>query len=749
VHNGCNSCHDLNFNRISLAEGKSAPGDCTTCHLDGPDPFFPNHSHHSGVYNDVSYTVAVDTSQSPPEGCAVCHHDYDTVNGTSLGLSTWETIIVEHDLDGTKDGSLNTCDKCHAYGGGSSAPLASVQNAIASGNPATCATCHTDKAPDVAHGAPETGKHQGHIVMHAVSCSTCHSNAPDFKSGTDSNGDGLYNLTETDVCNLCHQDWTPALPAEQDYKAGWSTEGFTMTCNDCHTENVDNGDTVPVGGRRAVTGEFPLANAHAHYGVALDSASCQVCHDYANHMNGTVNLLDPDGGAGYNFIYVTDIISDPDLSNFCANCHDDNGATRLALLPDPLDPLDPFANGNTPPDVATKFKGTVQFNEFYGDGCFGYEGSNREVNSHHDISDADQAFSGAKLECLNCHGAHTSAATQKVTDPFESNLAWTGTLNEFCLSCHAGGHGPADPAFPEKVAVPAFYTPPPDNIPGESCGTDMVYDCNGDCVAQADVNTVLGDNSCDAVVGLNLDCNIFDFDNRDCSPTNTPNTSCDVDSVWDCSDSCLALTTVNPALGGTCDEAAGLDLNCPEFNNDYNACNPCVGNDCTSVGGIDSCDYDFAPWWIDADWKNTPHGADSKRNWAGYSGAPTVPEMDCVACHDSHGSYDVAANPGGNPYMLRDYVEGSLFLDDSARPLGNPQPWNQGTDGPVVITAPTPDNIGPQLGNQLCVKCHADWVAAYSWHADNCTGCLTCHSHGAAWGTNDWGPAPADQKWCP
>ena len=42
--------------------------------------------------------------------------------------------------------------------------------------------------------------------------------------------------------------------------------------------------------------------------------------------------------------------------------------------------------------------------------------------------------------------------------------------------------------------------------------------------------------------------------------------------------------------------------------------------------------------------------------------------MDCIACHDSHGSYDAVTNPGGNPYMLRDYVEGSQFLDDSARP---------------------------------------------------------------------------------
>ena len=126
--------------------------------------------------------------------------------------------------------------------------------------------------------------------------------------------------------------------------------------------------------------------------------------------------------------------------------------------------------------------------------------------------------------------------------------------------------------------------------------------------------------------------------------------------------------------------------------------------------------------------------------------------MDCVACHDSHGSYDAATNPGGNPYMLRDYVQGSLFQDDLYRtsPIDqDPANWKPGTDGPVVITNPTPENFGPQLGNQFCVKCHSDWVQAYSWHEFDCTACLTCHSHGAAYDTYDWGSSGANSQFCP
>jgi hypothetical protein len=207
-----------------------------------------------------------------------------------------------------------------------------------------------------------------------------------------------------------------------------------------------------------------------------------------------------------------------------------------------------------------------------------------------------------------------------------------------------------------------------------------------------------------------------------------------------------------PPIENVCNDADDLDLSCYAFNYDYETCPPCPGNDCSYVGGIDSCNYDFAPWWIDAAWKNTPHGADSKRQWLGYSGAPEVPEMDCVVCHDAHGSYDAATNPGGNPYMLRDYVEGSQFLDDSARTVPgdeDPANWHQGTDGPVVITNPTPENIGPQLGAQFCVKCHSDWVQAYSWHEFDCTACLTCHSHGAAYDTYDWGSSGVNQQFCP
>jgi predicted CxxxxCH...CXXCH cytochrome family protein len=239
VHNACSSCHDSNGDLISLAIGMSfsAGGDCVTCHGNA----FRNHLHHDGAENKVSYDAELDTSQASEKGCEICHQDYDMVNGTTLGLSTWETILMEHDLDGIKDGSTNTCDNCHLYDGNGSPPLADVQNAIASGNPATCATCHTDKVPDVDHGVPSGGKHPGHLLMDNVGCATCHNTLsyPSFKSGTDADEDGLYNLAETDVCDICHQDGNNN-PATG-FKDGWSDPDFELACTSCHELPPDTG----------------------------------------------------------------------------------------------------------------------------------------------------------------------------------------------------------------------------------------------------------------------------------------------------------------------------------------------------------------------------------------------------------------------------------------------------------------------------------------------------------------------------
>lgn len=478
---------------------------------------------------------------------------------------------------------------------------------------------HPALYPAVYHSSPQDFAFGDSATHWNGICQVCHTETAHHRQNATS---GHSHGVGAD-CLSCHLHSTGFMPVGGD-------------CITCHSVAQDNGDNVPPGGRRAVTGEFPSGNVHGHFGSTLDVDSCLACHLTTNHQGGHVELIDADNPATiYSFVVASDLTSDPDLSDFCASCHDDDGATRLA------EPFNPFGNGAAPPDVATKFKGTLQWREWWSGGmCFSAEGTMRPVNSHHDISDTDQDFSGAKLECLNCHGAHTSADVQPVVDPFATNSPWGGTMNEFCLSCHSGGSGPNDPGFPPGVEGP--------------------------------------------------------------DPTQV----------------------LNP----------------------YNALTS------PTLRGLSSCAYQPEPWYIDYTWNNSVHGGFSKRPLTGYSGAPATPEMDCLVCHDSHGSY-TSTNTAGNPYMIRDFVDGTPFIDDGVRPGAQwfgPPFTTTGTARAVVVSITgtgNSTNVNWGSANSLCGVCHASWLNAYSWHS-YCTGCQSCHAHGAAWGEHDW-VAPVDHVGCP
>jgi len=588
----------------------------------GPPPATGGRSHAWGV-SAVNGAVG---SVGPPSGSEMARY---TVNG-----------VIK-------------CATCHnQHNSSAGAPYLRVNN----GPGALCLQCHTDHVGHTPHGSwtPTCNEcHDMHnprseniaLVRTSVYNRTLGVTNPvafEARSGPKSfaDGDGVYD----GLCEVCHtatahhrHDGTGTThnPGQNCIQCHPHENGFLPTggsCTGCHAVAQDNGDGIPVGGRRAVVGEFPAADAHAHYGAALDDAACVVCHDQATHMDGYVDLFGPDGGT-LRFRRPEDLASDPDVSDFCAGCHDADGATRMAT------PFDPFGSGHAPPDVASRLAGSLQWDELYGDFCFGSEGTLRGVNSHHDISDADQAFSGAKIECLNCHGVHSAGATQPLSDPFNNPTPWTGSTTEFCLRCHGGGSGPLDPGFPAGVAGPVVDVSDP------------------------------------RWATLGFDWNVI--------------------------------------LGGAC-----------------------LSGGCSSLRGIDSCDYVEGPWYVDYSWTHSAHGPDSKRAWNGYSGAPAA-ELDCMVCHDPHGSA-TPSNPAGNPYMIRDVVDGTPFVDDGTRPAGfNGPPWNTfGVSRPVAVPVSGPD-VGWGASTGLCSACHADWLAAYDFHGF-CNSCQTCHGHGQAWGEADW-----------
>ncbi|OFX28655.1 MAG: hypothetical protein A2033_06275 [Bacteroidetes bacterium GWA2_31_9] len=601
----CSTCHNQHSQTYSpfLRTDNSADALCKNCHTARDIMRYTDDINNRGSHPvGISYSSSDSRFFAAPQNslilfnskveCSSCHSvHYATTNDGYL-------------LRQTNDNDL--CKSCHTYGDHQGM---------------SCSNCHQAHNPD-----------KTNIYMVRSNISTPNSGIKPVvlssTSGANSYADG--DATFNGVCEVCH---TATNYHKNDGTGGSHNNGsdcischphenafVPIDCIGCHNVSQDNGDGIPIGGRRAIVVEFPASNTHAHYGAALDGNDCKICHDMTSHKDGYVDLIDADNSSIYTFLKVDSIHTDPDVSTFCQSCHDTDGATRIAT------PLDPFGNGNMAPDAKTKFLGTLQWNEKYGDFCWGEEGTLRAVNSHHDISDSDQSFSGAKLECLNCHGAHTSSQTSIIIDPFNPTNNWTFTTNDFCISCHNGGTGPNSPGFPLSVTGPS--------IP---------------------------------------------------------------------------------------------------------------------LRGLESCNYGISPWWVDYRWTNSAHGSNSKRAWTGYSGAPQY-NLQCLDCHDQHGSY-TTSNTLGNPYMIRDFVNGTSYVDDGERytgPFLGP-PWATfGSSRSVVISisGTTVDWAGTQ---GLCNVCHSNWYNASPMSHD-CVGCQFCHGHGQAYAEYDWVswsndlPCPAKKK---
>jgi len=95
--------------------------------------------------------------------------------------------------------------------------------------------------------------------------------------------------------------------------------------------------------------------------------------------------------------------------------------------------------------------------------------------------------------------------------------------------------------------------------------------------------------------------------------------------------------------------------------------------------------------------------------------------------------------------MIRDYVDGTGFVDDGNRYSPTPGPvWTYGAEGSVVVPV---NSSGPDM-TALCSKCHSKWQTADTFYHQDCTSCNSCHSHGRAFGENDW-EGGGNTPYCP
>lgn len=208
-----------------------------------------------------------------------------------------------------------------------------------------------------------------------VACGACHdtNSFPFFKSGKDSNGDGKFNLAETDVCDICHSPggaYDGVNDAAYGAKTNWKNSiyntdnslkpGMERWCASCHDEepSVIQGVSAPnvVGDE---DGSYVYGSGWGYYktGHGLPASSyypasggvtagagveCAGCHNFSSrHIDGNARTFD-DGGSsstkpsayrqGYRLSLVggqepmlvpwpQNVSNTADSYRLCAGCH--------------------------------------------------------------------------------------------------------------------------------------------------------------------------------------------------------------------------------------------------------------------------------------------------------------------------------------------------------------------------------------------------------------------------------------------
>ena len=162
-----------------------------------------------------------------------------------------------------------------------------------------------------------------------------------------------------------HRSSSTQGPPDQchDGNANDSCGGSEVHCGSCH-EHVGNfegaGDCTAChnsarGIRPEIVSQFSRATSHVTPTVGtVTEGDCLVCHDQGTHQEQTVRINDPDNIAAS---FSQSTAGAPTLEagqgsayeGACLNCHDGNGATRLAGNTGDQTPLSPFTDAPPPP----------------------------------------------------------------------------------------------------------------------------------------------------------------------------------------------------------------------------------------------------------------------------------------------------------------------------------------------------------------------------------------------------------------
>ncbi|MBS3956840.1 MAG: fibronectin type III domain-containing protein [Clostridiales bacterium] len=274
-------------------------------------------------------------------------------------------------------------------------------------------------------------------------CSVCHTihNAPNERSLLAVGGVG-----ERPLCETCH-DGTGGPAVTMDvaqnasgalHASGSGIHSGGLSCSSCHNPHgsVDTSETRRLLDVSGTGGGNALCYTCHGQGSALPAGDMRV-FEGSIHNTG---VEPPEGGSG-----VT-----------CLACHFAHGSPSSQLLH--------YDDG---------YKGCMQ--------CHAAASATPETpdiqalltfsaspSSRHDLLASDQAATGARMACQNCHNTHAVTAQYPLVDPYDPSPqgVWTGSSGtDHCLTCHDGTLPTASDTLP--------WVLPPLGPGGETTTTDI------------------------------------------------------------------------------------------------------------------------------------------------------------------------------------------------------------------------------------------------------------------------------------
>ncbi|MDH3976124.1 MAG: right-handed parallel beta-helix repeat-containing protein [Deltaproteobacteria bacterium] len=416
---------------------------------------FRNHSNADSFANSSIYSLCqachTKTSHFRQEGFGGASDQLHSNIGGAAGKRCTPTCHnhrggFAHGISGGSGGAGGTgCVACHGHEKGTlydpdmQLPVTFGSLSSMGAGTATPHSTHTETDADDKRGP-------------AVYCSTCHdiNNIPYFKSGTDANGDGRFNLSETDVCDACHSPAgsydgvdDPSVGAKNNWHSGGvynnntalkaGKEKWCAGCHDDASSYVPNFSNISapnvIGNETSIytygqgygfykTGHGLPANETVPSSGGIKSGpgkNCPDCHNITlPHIDGNARTFDCSDGcdsveyqAGYRLRLVGGLnpmevprttASDASDYRLCFSCHD--SAPFL------------IAASTQTNFLTANFTLTTSINRHE----YHLVQTNNRYVADYDGAAYDLGTLNSRITCLVCHNVHGSTQLAMIRD---------------------------------------------------------------------------------------------------------------------------------------------------------------------------------------------------------------------------------------------------------------------------------------------------------------------------------------------